>query len=227
MENVKRILCYGDSNTWGTIAETEETDAPSRRYPQDVRWPGVMAKALGDGFLVIEDGVEGRTTIYPSDDTPLTRGDIHLRDSLRQNRPVDLVLLKLGVSDLKQVFHPRREHLADGMQQLIDIVRSCSDCGRNGIPPEILLVAEAPILKPIGRQLFYESRGRENGCTLSREFAKDYRMLAEKNACYFADAGIVGENDPADGLHLSRESHSKVGKYLAAIVSDICSKSEV
>ena len=40
------------------------------------------------------------------------------------------------------------------MQQLIDIVRSCSDCGRNGMPPEILLVAEAPILKPIGRQLF-------------------------------------------------------------------------
>jgi lysophospholipase L1-like esterase len=34
---VRTILCYGDSNTWGSDPETGE------RFPEDVRWPGVVA----------------------------------------------------------------------------------------------------------------------------------------------------------------------------------------
>jgi lysophospholipase L1-like esterase len=37
---VRTILCYGDSNTWGSDPETRE------RFPEDVRWPGVLRKRL-------------------------------------------------------------------------------------------------------------------------------------------------------------------------------------
>ncbi|MGQ9731241.1 MAG: hypothetical protein ACUVX8_08180 [Candidatus Zipacnadales bacterium] len=33
---MKTVLCYGDSNTWGYTAATEE------RFPPDVRWPAVL-----------------------------------------------------------------------------------------------------------------------------------------------------------------------------------------
>lgn len=218
--NAKRILCYGDSNTWGTIAEWQDTDSPSRRYPAPIRWPGVMAKALGEGYCVLEEGVEGRTTMYPTDEDPWTRGDTHLQACLIKHRPLDLAVLKLGVNDLKKVFNEQRVRLGDGMQRLIDIVRACPECGN----PQILLVAEAPIRHPEGRQNFYEARDGENGCALSRQFAPVYRELAERNGCYFADAGLVGENDPADGLHLTAESHRRVGVYLADAVRAILEK---
>ena len=44
---MKRILCYGDSNTWGF------TPGSGKRYPSDVRWTGVMAKELGKDYEVI------------------------------------------------------------------------------------------------------------------------------------------------------------------------------
>ena len=40
-ESVRTILCYGDSNTWGSDPETGE------RCAEDVRWPGVLSKRLG------------------------------------------------------------------------------------------------------------------------------------------------------------------------------------
>ena len=52
----KNILCFGDSNTWGYIPGTGE------RYAPEVRWPGVMAAALGAGYHISEDGLNGRTT---------------------------------------------------------------------------------------------------------------------------------------------------------------------
>ena len=54
---MKNILCFGDSNTWGY------EPLVARRYPADVRWPGVLQNSLGDGFRVIEEGLNGRTNI--------------------------------------------------------------------------------------------------------------------------------------------------------------------
>src|SRR5215217_3966870 len=54
---VKTVLCYGDSNTWGSDPETGERFAPG------MRWPGIVARELGDGFRVIEEGLPGRTTL--------------------------------------------------------------------------------------------------------------------------------------------------------------------
>ena len=54
---MRTVLCYGDSNTWGSDPETGERFAP------EVRWPGVLARGLGEGFRVVEEGLSGRTTV--------------------------------------------------------------------------------------------------------------------------------------------------------------------
>ena len=40
-----RVLCYGDSNTWGYTAGT------GVRYAHDVRWTGVLQRELGQTKL--------------------------------------------------------------------------------------------------------------------------------------------------------------------------------
>ena len=52
------ILCYGDSNTYGY------NPVNGLRYPKDVRWTGVLQKLLGEQYAVIEEGCNGRTTVF-------------------------------------------------------------------------------------------------------------------------------------------------------------------
>jgi len=59
---MKTILCYGDSNTWGCIPLTGAQ--PPRRYVPAQRWPGVLRRELGDGASIVEEGLNGRTTVW-------------------------------------------------------------------------------------------------------------------------------------------------------------------
>ncbi len=63
----RTIVCFGDSNTHGAHPDP----AVGGRYPRDVRWPGVMRAALGEGYEVIEEGLNGRCTVW---DTPHLAG---------------------------------------------------------------------------------------------------------------------------------------------------------
>src|SRR5688572_13370016 len=97
---MKTILCFGDSNTWGYVPGT------GKRYPRSERWPGVLQETLGNEFLIIEEGLNARTTTM---DDPIRGGAIkngltYLRPCLESHAPIDLVLLLLGTNDLKHRF---------------------------------------------------------------------------------------------------------------------------
>ena len=54
---MKTILCFGDSNTWGY------DPAAASRFPYEKRWPSVLASRLGSAYLVIPEGLNGRSTV--------------------------------------------------------------------------------------------------------------------------------------------------------------------
>jgi len=55
---MKSVLCFGDSNTWGYDPATKD------RFPRDVRWAGILAGLLSPDYQVIEEGLNGRTTVW-------------------------------------------------------------------------------------------------------------------------------------------------------------------
>jgi lysophospholipase L1-like esterase len=95
---MKTILCYGDSNTWGYIPGTGE------RYASHVRWPGVLQNALGNGYVIIEEGLCGRTTVWDDPIEEYRSGKEYLIPCLKSHAPLDLVVLMLGSNDLKMRF---------------------------------------------------------------------------------------------------------------------------
>ncbi len=102
---MKTVLCYGDSNTWGSDPETGERFAP------EVRWPGVMARELGDGFHVIEEGLPGRTTLREDPiEGSYKDGRAYLTPCLESHRPIDLVTIMLGTNDLRVLELPFFRH---------------------------------------------------------------------------------------------------------------------
>ena len=78
---MKTILCYGDSNTYGYDPST------GFRYPADVRWTGVLKRLLGPDYTLIEEGCNGRTTVF---DDPLEgwkNGLDYLKPCLNSHHP--------------------------------------------------------------------------------------------------------------------------------------------
>ena len=128
---VRTILCYGDSNTWGSDPETRE------RFPEDVRWPGVLRKRLDEEYRVIEEGLPGRTTVR---DDPIEgghkNGRTYLMACLESHRPLDLITLMLGTNDLKARFGSSASDIAQGAASLADMMLR-SGCGPDcGAPTE-------------------------------------------------------------------------------------------
>jgi lysophospholipase L1-like esterase len=89
-----KFLCYGDSNTWGYSPQD------GSRFPEETRWPGVLRRCLGQGYALIEDGLNGRTLCaFGTGGDPLN-GSQHLPSIVGAHRRLDLVIVYLGINDL-------------------------------------------------------------------------------------------------------------------------------
>jgi lysophospholipase L1-like esterase len=200
------ILCYGDSNTWGYEPAT------GNRFSEDVRWPGVLARELGVGFRVIEEALNGRTTVREDPVEEYKNGKGYLRPCLESHAPLDLVIVALGVNDLKARFFASASDAADGAGVLASSAQR-SGVGPDGNSPAVLLVAPPPV----GRltELAQMFAGAEEK---SKEFSRQYRRVAQKYGCMLLDASEVVRASDRDGLHLEAAEHRKLGEAVAASV---------
>ena len=138
---MKTVLCFGDSNTWGYDPLTRE------RFDRDIRWPGVLRNELGEDYLVLEEGLNGRTTIWGDPiDGAHKNGSRYLLPCLESHAPLDLVVIMLGTNDLKRRFGVPAEDIARGAARLVGIARQ-SMCGPRCDAPQVLLVAPPPTTK--------------------------------------------------------------------------------
>ncbi|MCL1979506.1 MAG: GDSL-type esterase/lipase family protein, partial [Proteobacteria bacterium] len=126
---IRRILCYGDSNTWGYDPVTMD------RFDETTRWPRVAGQVLGHGWEVIEEGLGGRTTVWDDPIEGYKNGRDYLIPCLESHRPLDLVVLLLGTNDLKQRFSLSAYDVAQGAGVLVRVVQA-SQAGRQGRAPQ-------------------------------------------------------------------------------------------
>jgi lysophospholipase L1-like esterase len=209
---MKRILCYGDSNTWGYDPATGE------RFAEDIRWPGVLGHELGSGFRVVEEALNGRTTVRDDPVEEHKNGKDYLRPCLESHQPLDLVIIALGVNDLKARFFASASDVADGAGVLVRIAQG-SGAGPNGRPPAVLLVAPPRVGKLAELAQMFTGAEEE-----SKGFAHQYRRVAEKYGCELLDAGEVVKSSDLDGIHLEVGEHRKLGEAVVARVRMILSE---
>ena len=203
------VMCFGDSNTWGYDPVSQQ------RFPGNVRWTGVMQAALGPGFRVIEEGLNGRTTVWEDPVEGDKVGKRHLVPCLESQAPLDLVVLMLGTNDLKRRYSAPAVDIAAGVGVLLDIVAR-SSAGREGKAPPVLVVAPVPLTK-----LTEFAEMLEGGAEKSRMLAPLYAEVARTRGCPFFDAGKIITCSDADGLHFDAPGHKALGEALAKEVKKI------
>ncbi len=214
----RRILCFGDSNTYGVIPRWAPSPLPSERYDENTRWTSVLAQDLGHEWTIIEEGLGGRTTMYQIPDESYRLGIWYLKPCMLSHRPLDYVIIMLGTNDLQPRMHTEpfgKEQLHIGIEKLIKIAQSLPQCGPDFKPPKILILAPPPTKAAKGREDVFLQFGGHEGVELSHHFAPVYRQVAEKYGCGFLDAALYAVADDGDGVHFSRQSHPVLGHAVA------------
>jgi lysophospholipase L1-like esterase len=211
----KRIMVYGDSNTWGYIPVESGT---TTRYPEDVRWPGVLQAALGSGYEVIDEALSARTTDIPDPTLPHISGagldgSAYLSSAIATHLPLDLVVIMLGTNDVKTMFDRSPLRIALGMGKLIDIVaQTKSGVGISYPAPRVLVLAPPPLgkLAPEGRAERFAG-----GVEKTKALPAYYEAFAKAAGAEFLNVGELTTTDGIDGVHLSPEAHKAIGTGVA------------
>lgn len=210
---MKTILCYGDSNTYGY------NPSNGFRYPENIRWTGRLGAALGDGYRVIEEGCNGRTTVFDDPMEGWKNGLGYLKPCLNSHKPVDIVIMMLGSNDLKETFHAKAEEIADGAAELIKVILDFTK-EKQGFIPEIILVSPPEIGEDISSSPFSCSFS-ESAIRRSKELSPCYRKVAKEYGCTFLDAAEYIKPSKEDSLHLSLEGHAKLAEELYKLIKNI------
>ena len=216
---MKRILCYGDSNTWGhDPTKTDPATGLYCRYPKDVRWTGVLQSELGGDYFVCEEGLCGRTTVFEDPTHYGWNGHQYFEVAFRTCDPVDCVIFMLGTNDTKDLFHASPLSITMGMERLL---RNCLDLKRNSLSGPAKVILACPLMPARAGDGTYWYDFSEESSEKIRQMHDSYKKLAEQLGCEFFDVNDVAKADPADGIHMDVESHRQVGMELAKLVRNI------
>ena len=194
---MRRILCFGDSNTYGYAPD-------GQRYEADSIWPGIMGKLLGDRFEVIADGKNGRTIAFDDPYMEGCNGMLDIEASLEANAPLDLVVLMLGTNDLKKYFDATPAQIAQNLKTMCELIQQKTDA-------KILIAS--PML--LGDEIeFSPTLSLEFGraqIDYSFDFAPQFSKVAQEVGAGFIDLAVVAVSSGADCLHLMPEEHQQIG----------------
>ncbi len=182
------------------------------------RWPNVLAAGLSGQARVIEEGLNGRTTVYPDPTSGAElSGALALPMLLKSHEPLDLVIIMLGTNDIKFAARCRAFDASLGMQRLIEIAQKYP-YNDNYAAPQILVMSP-PALVPTTDEWFNDLWG--HALAESKLFAKHYARVAAEMGVHFFDAGSVATADATDGGHLDAANTRAIGQALVPVVKGI------
>ncbi len=210
----KHIVCFGDSNTHGYNAYNDG------RFDETERWTCLLQKELGEDYLILEEGLSGRTACF---DDPLFEGLSGLSviyPILMSHEPVDLLIIMLGTNDTKERFGASAPCIALGLKRLVEKAISIKDCWRNG-RPDILIITPQNIGKQYEASHVAGTMGR--GCAEKSEgLGPEFREIARLTGCRYLDANAVLTSPPndVDYMHLTKDGHRELAEVLAGLIRE-------
>ncbi len=205
----KNILCFGDSNTYG------ESPEGRGRYPRNERWTGILQARLGEGYHVIEEGLNGRTSVWEDPVEGDKCGIRQLPSVLESHTPLDLVIIMLGTNDLKLRFGATAADIAWSVERVVRTAQAVPNYTWDK-PFQILLVSPPEVRSST---FLGEILGDRSGT--SRQLPALYKQVADRCGVWFLDIARYAQASPLDGLHFDRENHKKVAAAMEEKIREI------
>ncbi|MBR2523668.1 MAG: acylhydrolase [Clostridiales bacterium] len=209
----KRVLCYGDSLTWGFDPDTRT------RFGEDSRWPRVMGQILGDGYEIIEEGQNGRTIATDDPAEGEKNGLKYIGPCLESHTPLDTVIIMLGSNDCKRKFSYSAMDIAGEMQIMLEKIKQYNEF-RCQSSFRIILVSPPVISDAIRDSWLGDSFGYENACRVSSELAGWYEQLSKMYDTGYINAAEHVKASDSDGCHMDSDNQRILGRVIAQYILD-------
>ena len=217
MSKKYRIVCFGDSLTWGWKPQD------FTRFPEDVRWPGVLQDRLGSDFQIIEEGQSSRTINCDDPAEGEKNGSKYIIPCIESHYPFDMLIVMLGTNDCKEKFSLCSLNIMVEMRTFLEKVISYSHFKWND-SIKILLMSPPHMGENIEKSWLGEMFHLHNGVRKSKELAPYYKMIADTLKIDFMDAAKIVKASNFDSIHLDAENQIKLGEAVAEKVKSILAR---
>ena len=205
----RRIVCFGDSNTWGYNPES------GSRYSDDIRWTKLLEKKLGGDYRIIEEGQNGRTIANPDPWEWGTKcGMDQILPILESHMPMEALVIMLGSNDLKSKFGLPAPDIAGSLQNMLKSVRGHLRYYLNNPDLKILIIAPPALGDNFASSPFAEFFDADSVVQKSKDISKWFELVAGQFGCEFLNATSQVTAGDVDSLHLSPEGHAKLAELV-------------
>ncbi len=197
-----RILCFGDSNTYGYIPDGRG------RFDENIRWTGRLQEGLGKEHKVIEEGLCGRTTVFQDELREGRRGLDLIGTLVESHNPIDVLVVMLGTNDCKTRYGASAGTIASGVEKVIAraLEKSSGDM-------KVLLVSPIHFGKGVGEEGF-DTEFDKKSESVARQLAGEYEKVAKKHGYFFLNAAKFAQPSPVDREHLDESGHEKLAEAM-------------
>lgn len=209
----KRVVCYGDSNTWGWTPMTFE------RYDETIRWPARLRELLGPGYEIEEEGLPGRTTVIDDPICPHCNGWTYMPSCLLTNAPIDLLVFMLGTNDFQMHFTGTAQGTARSIRFMLENVQKMP-ITRAGAELRILLLCPASLSE---HRFGYQPSDlvSQKDIDNSRALREYLPMMADQLGCAYLDLNEYVKVSEKDGIHFEPEAHIRISEVVAAKIKEM------
>lgn len=204
---MKRILCYGDSNTWGFIPGTDH-----QRFNENERYTRLLSSMLGSEYEVIEEGLNSRT-FFSVDKRPGKEGRVgydYLKPCIESHDKFDIMVLMLGTNELKKAYNNTPQQILEMLKVFINTIQSFKS-QIDGSTPTLIISGIPLVTERLPEDEKYA--GAEEKSKILCELYRDY---CKENGILFVDNTDLETG--ADGIHLTAASHKLLAQRLCKLV---------
>ncbi len=202
----RKILFYGDSNTWGYRPG-------GGRLPANRRYTTMVTRQALD-VVPLVDGLNGRCSAWESAVFPAELlGGAGLVAALKQAGAPDGLVIMLGTNDVMPPLNLAPAAVADNIRRMVCAARAqCADLTITIVSPP-----------PLGTQAVEDSAAEGGDRTfLAADLAEVLDAVAAEVGVFFlSGSSIVPCMDAEDGYHLADVGHLRLGLALGSLLRSI------
>ena len=197
---MKKVLCFGDSNTFGFNPKN------GSRFDKSSRWTGILQVLCKNEFNIIEAGCNNRTAFSDNPAGKMFTGYKILPDFFKQD--LDFVILAIGINDLQFQYNVTLDSISTGMSSLVEMVKKSL---RNS---KIVLVSPTELTENVLKSPIFSTLFDETSIEKSKHLSKIYFEISKKYDCAFIDLNSIAIPSYIDGLHFEPSEHEKIAKII-------------
>ena len=194
---MKKILIYGDSNTWG------DNFILGKRIEDEKQWPNILQRKFGSEYKILQEGLPGRLAGNEETLKTYKNGKESFISTFRTNAPVDTLIISLGTNDLQMKYNKSSEKVIEDLlwykKTISDMYEDIDDRKKyfNSKFPDIIYILPANFDYKVNASIIFD----KNSETKRKEII-DYFQKNNLKSIFINNIPLFD-----DGLHYNFDGH--------------------